>query len=172
MWRSDLRSAFLAKLPTGGRIADIGCGAGADTSFFAAAGLSVLALDKCERAIGQIPHQPNVTAVCAELETFDFELCAFSGIWACAVLCFLPRDRFEVSFDRLWLSLRRPGVLAITMPMVDSARLVGPKRLLGITECQMREFLERHRPSSVQVSVYWSQRHLSRLRWFIAMVEK
>lgn len=172
MWRSDLMAKFLEKVPHGGCIADVGCGRGSDTEYFLAAGRSVLALDRCCNLIANIPCHPNVRAVCADLETYDLKRDAFAGIWACGVLCFLPSELFRVVLHRLWLSLQKSGILALTMPMGVSKRPIGPRRLLGMTEAELRQIFVGLGPSSMETQIIWRQRNLSRFRWLVAVIEK
>ena len=85
-------AAFLALLPPGGHILELGCGAGGDTAEMLAQGFDVRATD----------GSPEMAAVASKrlgrpVETLLFheldEVEAYDAVWANACLLHVPRDR-------------------------------------------------------------------------------
>jgi len=107
---SGLRGRFLAHVPEGGRILDVGCGAGRDAKAFLGSGYDVEAIDASEEIarlaseyIGRRVHHCRVQ---------DFEPeGTFEGIWACASLLHVPEKELPAVLNRLAGWLRPGGVL-------------------------------------------------------------
>ena len=82
---------FLALLPPGGSILELGCGAGNHSAKMLAAGFAVRATDGSPEmaaiAARRIGH-PVETMLFHELDEFE----AYDGVWASACLLHVPRD--------------------------------------------------------------------------------
>ncbi len=103
-------SAFIAALPAGGRVLDLGCGAGAASAAMAAAGLDVDALDASE---GMVAVARERYAVQARIGTFDDVTpdAAYDGIWANFSLLHAPRPAMPRHLARLNAALVPGGLL-------------------------------------------------------------
>jgi SAM-dependent methyltransferase len=100
---------FLALLPPGGFILELGCGAGNHSAEMLAAGFSVRATDGspemaeiASRRLGQ-----HVDAM--RFDQLD-EHKAFDGVWASACLLHVPRDELSAVLARIHRALKRDGV--------------------------------------------------------------
>ena len=101
-------SAFLALLPPGGRILELGCGAGGDTAEMLAQGFDVHATD----------GSPEMAAVASKrlgrhVETLLFHeldaVEAYDAVWANACLLHVPRDQLPRVLSLIWRALKPGG---------------------------------------------------------------
>ena len=102
-------TAFLALLPPGASILELGCGAGGDTAEMLARGFDVRATD----------GSPEMAAVASKrigrtVETLLFHdldaLDAYDGVWANACLLHVPRDELAKILALIWRALKPEGV--------------------------------------------------------------
>lgn len=106
----DMLDKFIAFLPEGGEVLDLGCGSGRDSLYLIDRGFGVTAVDGsgelCELAsihIGQDVLQ-------MQFSELDFDE-VFDGIWACASLLHTTPDEFEEIFRKVIKCLKPSGVL-------------------------------------------------------------
>lgn len=115
------RSAFLARLSRGERVADLGAGPGRDAGFFAAAGLRVVALDGSWE-MARLARARAVPTVVADLSAPPFSSGSFAGLWAAASFLHVPRPDGSATL-RGWARLLRPGgVLGLSTATGDGDR--------------------------------------------------
>ena len=100
---------FLALLPPGGSILELGCGAGNHSAEMLAAGFSVRATDGspemaeiASRRLGQRVDAMRFD----QLEEHE----AYDGIWASACLLHVPRDELTGILRRIHRALKRDGL--------------------------------------------------------------
>ena len=101
--------AFLAQLPPGASILELGCGAGGDTAEMLARGFEVRATDGSpEMAVVASKHLGRT------VETLLFhdldEVGAYDGVWANACLLHVPRTELADVLARIWRALKAGGV--------------------------------------------------------------
>src|ERR1700739_154611 len=100
---------FLALLPQGGSILELGCGAGNHSAEMLAAGFKVRATDgspeMAEIASRRLGH-PVETLLFYELDEHD----AYDGVWASACLLHVPRDDLAGILRRIRRALNPEGL--------------------------------------------------------------
>ena len=101
--------AFLAQLPPGASILELGCGAGGDTAEMLARGFEVRATDGSpEMAVVASKHLGRT------VETLLFhdldEVGAYDAVWANACLLHVPRTELADVLARIWRALKAEGV--------------------------------------------------------------
>jgi SAM-dependent methyltransferase len=100
---------FLALLPSGGSILELGCGAGNHSAVMLEAGFSVRATDgspeMAEIASRRLGH-PVETMLFHELE----EQGAYDGVWASACLLHVPKPELAGILGRIRRALKPSGV--------------------------------------------------------------
>ncbi|MET4272479.1 MULTISPECIES: class I SAM-dependent methyltransferase [unclassified Bradyrhizobium] len=101
---------FLALLPSGGSILELGCGAGNHSAVMLAEGFSVRANDGSPE-MAEIASQRLGHAV----EAMRFE--AYDGVWASACLLHVPRDELAGILARIHRALRPSGVFYASYKM-------------------------------------------------------
>jgi SAM-dependent methyltransferase len=101
-------TAFLARLPSGASILELGCGAGGDTAEMLARGFDVRATD----------GSPEMAAVASKhlgrtIETLLFheldEVEAYDAVWANACLLHVPRNQLADVLGLIWRALKPAG---------------------------------------------------------------
>ncbi|SLN29386.1 class I SAM-dependent DNA methyltransferase [Pseudooctadecabacter jejudonensis] len=105
---------FMAALPTGGRVLDLGCGPANASRFMIEAGFDVMALDASAEMV-RVAAELN--GVDATLGTFDDlkEVAAFDGIWANFSLLHAPQVDLPRHLSAIARALRPGGVFHIGM---------------------------------------------------------
>ena len=138
---SALRKRFLAHVLPGGHILDAGCGSGRDTRAFAEAGYRVTAFDASAE---MVKRAAAYTGLVVTQMTFDDMawIDEFDGIWACATLLHVPRDKLSSTFARFARALRRGGVWYLSVKHGTDDRVVGARTFTDMTEQEMRDRLE------------------------------
>jgi len=100
--------AFLAQLPPGARILELGCGAGGDTAEMLAQGLDVRATDgspEMADVASKRLGRPVETLLFHELDAVE----AYDGVWANACLLHVPRDQLAHVLSLIWRALKPGG---------------------------------------------------------------
>ncbi|WP_299876324.1 bifunctional 2-polyprenyl-6-hydroxyphenol methylase/3-demethylubiquinol 3-O-methyltransferase UbiG [uncultured Sulfitobacter sp.] len=112
--RDPLLRAFIADLPTGGHVLDLGCGPGHAAATLAEAGLHVTATDAVAEMVEIAAQHPGVTA---RVATFDdiSEAAAYDGIWANFSLLHAPRADMPRHLSALHRALKANGLLHIAL---------------------------------------------------------
>jgi SAM-dependent methyltransferase len=107
---------FLALLPSGGSILELGCGAGNHSAVMLAEGFSVRATDGSPE-MAEIASQRLGHAVEAmrfdQLDAHE----AYDGVWASACLLHVPRDELAGILARVHRALRPSGVFYASYKM-------------------------------------------------------
>lgn len=110
---------FLALLPPGAAILELGCGAGSHSAVMLAEGFSVRATDgspeMAEIASRRLGH-PVEAMLFDELDAHQ----AYDGVWASACLLHAPRDELAGILGRIHRALKPSGVFYASYKMGES----------------------------------------------------
>jgi SAM-dependent methyltransferase len=111
-------TGFLALLPAGGSILELGCGAGNHSAVMLDAGFSVRATDgspeMAEIASRRLGH-PVEAMLFHELDEQE----AYDGVWASACLLHVPRDELTGILRRIHRALKPSGVFYASFKIGD-----------------------------------------------------
>jgi cyclopropane fatty-acyl-phospholipid synthase-like methyltransferase len=102
--------AFLAALPPGARILELGCGGGQDSAYMLEKGFDVTPTDgspELARQAEKLIGRPVTVMRFQDLETVD----TFDGVWAEASLLHVPRAELPDVFTRIRRALKPGGSL-------------------------------------------------------------
>ena len=105
---------FIAALPPGAHVLDIGCGPGRAAGQMAAAGLRVDAIDAAPEMVAMAAAQPGVTAWQATFDEIAGEA-LYDGIWANFSLLHAPRTAFPGHLAAIRRALKPGGLFHIGM---------------------------------------------------------
>ena len=138
----SLYQPFLAELPRGTRILDVGCGSGRDTLAFKNKGYQVDAIDYSEELVKKATR---LTGIPIKLKSFyevdDYE--AYDGIWACASLLHCERSRLAEVLEKMVQALKPNGVIYMSFKYGDSDRDQDGRQFTDLDENQAEALLEQ-----------------------------
>ncbi|MBE5970653.1 MAG: class I SAM-dependent methyltransferase [Lachnospiraceae bacterium] len=107
---SALRGKFVDKLPEKAYILDWGCGSGRDSKAFLEAGYDVDAVDASKKLADYAGKKTGIKVKCQSFE----ELKArdkYDGIWACASLLHLEKNKLREAFKVAHEALKKGGII-------------------------------------------------------------
>ncbi|MCQ0092383.1 class I SAM-dependent methyltransferase [Roseovarius sp. M141] len=107
-------TAFIAAMPAGARVMDIGCGPGRAAGQMAAAGLTVDAIDAVPEMVAMAAAQPGVTAWQATFDQIAGDA-LYDGIWANFSLLHAPRAALPGHLSAIHRALKSGGLFHIGM---------------------------------------------------------
>ena len=147
-----LRERFLKHLPEQAHILDLGCGSGRDTKAFVDRGYKVDAIDgspeMCERA----SEYSGVHVKC--MDFFDLEGNGkYDGIWACASILHVERDRVPDMIGKMRDALKPGGVMYISFKYGDFSGLRDGRYFVDLNEELFREITKDI--SGIQIIDEW-----------------
>ncbi|MDP1582141.1 MAG: class I SAM-dependent methyltransferase [Bradyrhizobium sp.] len=99
---------FLALLPSGASILELGCGAGADSAQMLTAGFDVRPTDGSPELAAEASRRldrPVETLLFHDLDEVD----AYDGVWANACLLHVPRSELAQVLTLIWRALKPGG---------------------------------------------------------------
>lgn len=105
-----VQNKFLAKLPTGARILDFGCGSGRDAKYFLDCGFEVEATDgsfelcKLASAYAGIPVRHELFQELDQIAVYD-------GVWACSSILHASKAELPGILARVARALKPRGVM-------------------------------------------------------------
>ena len=136
----SLYQPFLAELPEGARILDVGCGSGRDTLAFKNKGYHIDAIDYSEELIKKATE---LTGIQVKYQSFYelSEVAVYDGIWACASLLHCQRHRLAEVLQRLLRALKPGGVIYMSFKYGDSDREKDSREFTDLNEQQAQELL-------------------------------
>lgn len=100
--------AFIAAMPKGGRVLDLGCGPGGSAALMAQSGSQVDAIDPVPEMIALAKAQPGVQARLGGFEDIEGTR-LYDGIWANFSLLHAPRDIMPNHLTRISKALKEGG---------------------------------------------------------------
>ena len=136
-----LYSAFLAHVPSGGRILDLGCGAGSAALHFARNGYDVLAIDGCMELCEYTFRRVGCPVRCLRFEELDYEG-VFDGVWACASLLHMRKKALPHALRLIRRGLKEGGVFYASFKYGDMERESGGRFFSDLTEAPLRALLD------------------------------
>ena len=111
----EMGRTFLALLPPGARVLDLGCGAGRDMAWLEARGTQVTGVDLSPEMLAQA--RPRVRGALLEMDMrrLSFPDAHFGGIWCMASLLHLPKADAHLALHEMRRVLAPGGVLALSI---------------------------------------------------------
>ena len=101
--------AFLAALPAGASILELGCGAGQDAAYMLSRGFDITPTDGSAELVKEAEKLIGRPVRIMRFETLDVST-AFDGIWAEASLLHVPRSDLPNIFGRILRALKDGGI--------------------------------------------------------------
>lgn len=101
--------AFIAAIPNGGHVLDLGCGPGRASATMQAAGLVIDAVDASAAMVEQAKTLQKINARIATFDDISGES-VYDGVWANFSLLHAPKSAFPHHLEALHKSLRPGGI--------------------------------------------------------------
>jgi SAM-dependent methyltransferase len=136
-----LRARFLRHVRSGGRILDAGCGSGRDLRAFADAGYDAVGFDASAKLAGLAAAHSGCPVMVLRFEDM-FYAKEFDGVWACASLLHVPRDRLPEVLQRCMQALRSAGALYVSFKRGETTRADRARSFIDITEAELCTAIE------------------------------
>jgi len=112
--KDDMLVRFIAQMPKGGTVLDLGCGPGVSAGAMAAAGLNAHAWDPVPEMIALATAHSGVTTRQAGFEQLDSKA-VYDGIWANFSLLHAPRDHWPSHLGAIAKALRPNGLFHVAI---------------------------------------------------------
>lgn len=116
---SDIYTAFLNSVKSGGKILDLGCGSGRDSLYFKNAGYDVTAVDGSVKLAKEAEKLINQDVIVSKFEDLELNQ-KFDGIWACASLLHVKRENIEEVLRKLSNNLKEGAVFYLSFKCGDN----------------------------------------------------
>ena len=115
---------FVALLPGGSLVCDVGCGSGFDTAVLHGKGLKTIGLDRSWGMMqaGRTEYDINHPFVQVDMRELPLGETAVSGLWVCASLLHLPREDVAQTLQNFARVLKPGGILYLSVKMGDDAK--------------------------------------------------
>jgi SAM-dependent methyltransferase len=110
---ADVHDRFVRHLPNGGRVLDVGAGAGRDSQAFLAQGFDVVAVEPSPKLASHLRGIVGLKVVERRAEEIE-EAESYDGIWACASLLHLDDERLDIAMSCLRRSLKPGGIIYVS----------------------------------------------------------
>ena len=110
---SHVHRRFLAHMPPEGSILDLGCGSGRDSKFFAELGYHVTAVDGSAELCTRAQQLTGFPVRCLLFEELDY-VNEFDGVWACASLLHVEKEKMQRILGLVADSLKDGGTLYLS----------------------------------------------------------
>lgn len=108
-------------LPKGGKVLDLGCGAGGNSIFLAEKGFDVTCTDKDKEVISIIKENyPNINAINQNILEFSFPKDEYDLILALNVLHFLNFEDIKKILSKMLKSLKENGLIYLQVFSVNN----------------------------------------------------
>ena len=111
----EMGRRFLALLPEGSSILEVGCGAGHDMAWLEAQGAAVTGIDLSPGMLAQARPRVRGTLMEMDMRHLEFPDNSFGGIWCMASLLHLPKAEAPQALAEMRRVLVPDGVLALAI---------------------------------------------------------
>ena len=138
---SALYDRFLSHVPAGGRVMDLGCGAGNAALHFSTKGYDVLAVDGCPELCEHTRLRVGCQTRVLRFEELDYEN-AFDGVWACASLLHLRMNELPRVLRLIRRSLKSGGVFYASFKHGETERDKNGRVFSDMTESSLHRLID------------------------------
>ena len=140
---SFCRDKFLKYLKIGASILDAGCGSGRDSVAFKRLGYHVTAMDASSKICQEAEKVLGQKVLCKTFEELDDER-MYDGIWACASLLHVDKERMAEVLKRLKCALKDGGVLYASFKFGEEEKVVNERLFNYYSEQTLRKLMREN----------------------------
>ncbi|WP_165062074.1 bifunctional 2-polyprenyl-6-hydroxyphenol methylase/3-demethylubiquinol 3-O-methyltransferase UbiG [Adlercreutzia sp. ZJ154] len=138
----ELQSRFVAMLPVGGRILDLGCGSGRDSLAFLKAGFDVDAVDGSGQMVEAATKLTGLDVVQALFDEYE-PAGLYDGIWACSSLLHVAPDDLPRLIEKYSKALKPHGVFYLSFKLGDYEGMRNGRWFTDLTEESFRALIDK-----------------------------
>lgn len=146
---SAIRDRFLAFLPSGSSILDVGSGSGRDSFAFASLGYRVTAIEPSKELAILSWERFGVKPLETTIQDFKTDS-LFDGVWACASLLHLPVEEVLNAFRAISNFLRPNGVFYVSFKYGNGSGVRNGRLFCDFTPDSLTELCTHSPKLSVQ----------------------
>lgn len=139
----EIYELFLKYLPPGAKILDLGCGSGRDTKYFLQAGYDVVAVDGSIEMVKLSTEFTGKQTLHLTFDEINFNE-EFDGVWACASLLHVPRNKIDSIFKKIYLALKKGGVFYSSYKYGNKEEIKDGRFFNNYDELSFNELLKNH----------------------------
>ena len=167
-----IRNRFLDKLAKGASILDFGCGSGRDTKAFLDLGFAANAIDGSPELAAKASELTGIDVRCVNFFDFD-EVEKYDGIWACASVLHVEKERLPEVLTRMRNALKPGGVMYLSFKYGDFAGHRDDRYFVDLNEETFAEIIAK--VDGVEVIDEWQSMDVRRgkdVHWLNEIVRK
>ncbi len=139
---------FLDGIKKGGLILDVGCGSGRDSKFFLDKGYAVIAIEPSVKNRNYASALLKQDVLNIKVEDITFED-TFDGVWACASLLHLDREKLKLSFNLLYKALKKGGIMYASFKCRDEDFIKDKCSFTCFTADKLSSFIKEYTPFQI-----------------------
>lgn len=138
---SSLMKDFLAELPEGATVLDIGCGSGRDSKIFDELGYDVYAVDASEKMVEHTQQFIGDRVVLSTFQDYKTDM-TFDGLWASASLLHVPEEEMVSVVRKFRSMLKTGGVFHMSFKCRDTHFVQGERSFTCYREDSLRAMVQ------------------------------
>lgn len=125
--RGRVQVEFMARLPKGVQVLDLGCGAGIPSTLALSAKFDVVGVDVSERQLELARRNvPGASFIHGDFSEIEFAACSFGGVSAFYSISHVPRHLHAGLFAKVYDWLLPGGSFVASLGALDSPDWTGP----------------------------------------------
>lgn len=141
---TELYNSFLKYIKDGAKLLDLGCGSGRDTKYFLDKGYDVVAIDASSEMVRLSSQLTGKQTLHMTFEDLNFEN-EFDGIWACASLLHVSREKIDDVLYKIARALKDNGVLFASFKLGDKEEFRNGRFFNFYDEASFSELISNHK---------------------------
>jgi len=118
---------FMSLLPKGGKILDIGCGAGRDLAYFSEDGFEAIGIDLAKELLKKAKAK-KLKVKNMNLLELNFKENTFDGIWCMATLSDIPRSELSNAIKNFNKVLKKEGIIYLAVKEGEGEKVIKKER--------------------------------------------
>ena len=149
---TNIQNKFLSYLPSGASILDFGCGSGRDTKYFLKRNYNVTAIDGSEEICKEASKYTGIKVKQMLFEELNDQN-IYDGIWACASVLHLSREKLPNIFHKMHQALKTNGIIYTSFKYGTFEGERNGRYFTDFTEGMFEEFVRKI--SGLQIEKMW-----------------
>ena len=149
---TNIQNKFLSYLPSGAFILDFGCGSGRDTKYFLKRNYNVSAIDGSEEICKEASKYTGIKVKQMLFEELNDQN-IYDGIWACASVLHLSREKLPNIFHKMHQALKTNGIIYTSFKYGTFEGERNGRYFTDFTEGMFEEFVRKI--SGLQIEKMW-----------------